>query len=154
MNNTSEKPTILIVDDAPSNIQVLIAILARDYAITAAINGEEALRATTASKPDLILLDVKMPGMNGFEICKKLKEDPTTRDTPIIFVTAAEETGNEATGLELGAEDYITKPFSPPVLKVRIRNTLERIKLKNYLEGLVEGLDIEQIIGDETTEPR
>lgn len=145
------KSKILIVDDNPIYIQILIEILGSDYEIAVATNGEKALQVTPLCKPDLILLDVRMPGMDGFEVCEKLKADQITSRIPIIFVTAAGESVDEARGLEIGGEDYIAKPVSPPVLKARIKNSLERVKLKNYLESLVEGIHFEEIVGGTTT---
>ncbi|MBF0400464.1 MAG: response regulator [Magnetococcales bacterium] len=147
------KSRILLVDDNPVFIQLLIEMLSSDYEIAVATNGESALRATAVCKPDLILLDIKMPGMSGFDVCETLKKDQATNAIPVIFVTAADEAVDEARGLEIGGEDYLIKPVSPPVLKARVRNTLERAKLKNYLESLTEGLDFETLIGSGTTKP-
>ena len=120
-----EKPTILIVDDEPQNIKILAEFLRSDFRIVAARNGVEAqARAKEMPRPDLILLDVMMPEMNGYEVCRRLKSDQSTRDIPIIFVTAMSLVGDEINGLELGAEDYITKPFSLPVVKARINTQL------------------------------
>ena len=117
--------SILVVDDTPENIDVLVAILSSEYRVRAAISGEQAIKiARSAKAPDLILLDIMMPGIDGFEVCKRLKEDPTTSHIPIIFVTAKITTADETRGFDLGAVDYITKPISPPVVLARVRTHL------------------------------
>jgi putative two-component system response regulator len=123
MNN--EKFNILVVDDTPENIDLLLEILKDDYKVRAAINGEQALKiARLKVAPDLILLDVMMPGIDGFEVCRQLKSDPTTSHIPIIFVTAKITTSDEIEGFSLGAVDYITKPISPPVVMARVKTQL------------------------------
>jgi len=107
------KPTILVVDDVPGNIDVLTAVLRGDYKIKAATSGDKALALAQTFHPDLILLDVMMPGMDGYEVCRRLKSDPRTRDIPVIFVTALSDEGNEEEGFAAGGVDYITKPISP-----------------------------------------
>lgn len=120
---------ILIVDDTPENIDLLGDLLA-DYKRSVALNGEKALKiASGPNTPDLILLDVMMPGMDGFEVCRRLKEDEKTRDIPVIFITAKNSVEDEAQGLELGAVDFIPKPISPPVVLARVKNHL---RLKFY----------------------
>lgn len=118
------KQTVLIVDDTVANIDVLVGILKDDYHVKAAINGEMALKSVQASPPDIILLDIMMPGIDGYEVCRRLKADYTTRQIPIIFVTAKIGVEDELLGLELGAIDYVTKPISPPIVKARIRTHL------------------------------
>ena len=119
---SSREASILVVDDTPENIDLLVEILKQDYKVRAAINGEQALKiARLAEAPDLILLDIMMPGIDGFEVCRILKDDPTTCHIPIIFVTAKITTGDETRGLALGAVDYITKPISPPVVLARVK---------------------------------
>ncbi len=123
MNN--EKFSILVVDDTPENIDLLLEILKDDYKVRAAINGEQALKiARLKVAPDLILLDVMMPGIDGFEVCRQLKNDPTTSHIPIIFVTAKITTSDEIEGFTLGAVDYITKPISPPIVLARVKTQL------------------------------
>lgn len=120
--STEENPCILIVDDTPENIELLTGLLENDYNIKAAPNGNIALKAVKAGGvPDLILLDIMMPGMDGFEVCQKLKEDPETRDIPIIFITAKNEVDDETKGFELGAVDFISKPISPPIVEARVK---------------------------------
>ena len=108
------KPTVLIVDDTPDNVQLLSEVLGVDYRTKAATNGNRALKiAFSDDPPDLILLDVMMPDMDGFEVCRRLKENPITQRVPVIFVTAMNEVGDEQKGFAVGAVDYITKPISP-----------------------------------------
>ncbi|MFZ2302865.1 MAG: two-component system response regulator [Gallionella sp.] len=136
MNNT-EKNSLLIVDDTPENIDVLRGILGSDYTIKIANNGPLALKIVAAQPPDLILLDVMMPGMDGYEVCRQLKENEATRHIPIIFVTARGEVADETLGFELGAADYITKPVSPPIVHARVRAHLALSNQRRYLEHLV-----------------
>ena len=111
---------ILIVDDTPENIEILGSLL-KDYKRIIAVNGEQALqKARQTPSPDLILLDVMMPKMDGFEVCRRLKADKATEHIPIIFVTALGETMDETRGFELGAVDYVTKPFNPAIIKARV----------------------------------
>jgi CheY-like chemotaxis protein len=125
---------ILIVDDAPENVEILGSILS-NYKRSVALNGEKALKiAFGENKPDLILLDVIMPGMDGFEVCRKLKENQTTKDIPVIFITAKSEVEDETRGLELGAVDFIPKPISPPVVLARVKNHLELKLARQNLE--------------------
>jgi CheY-like chemotaxis protein len=128
MTEATQQHKILIVDDTPENIQVLMAILANDYLIVAARDGGKALAlARTEPAPDMILLDVRMPGMDGFEVCQRLKADEQTRSIPVIFVTTMTAEEDVRKGLQLGAVDYITKPYSPSLVKARIRAHLEGV---------------------------
>ncbi len=132
MSDVDRKPKILIVDDTPENIQILMGTLKDQYTIVAAINGEKALKmAVTDPRPDLILLDIMMPGMDGYEVCRRLKADEQARQIPIIFVTAKTEVEDETLGFELGAVDYITKPFSIPVVKARVKAHLDLKRLRD-----------------------
>ncbi len=117
--------TVMLVDDARANIDVLVGTLGDDHEIVVAMEGETALEYAAESPPDLILLDIMMPGMDGYEVIRRLKSDPTTKNIPVIFCTAMSEAENEEKGLLLGALDYICKPFSPPVVKARVRNHLK-----------------------------
>lgn len=119
-----EKRTILVVDDLPSNIEILDEILQGDYTVKVATSGRKALDAVEADAPDLILLDIMMPDIDGYEVCRKLKADEKTKDIPIIFTTALAEIKNEEKGLNLGAVDYVTKPINPNIVKARVRNHL------------------------------
>jgi CheY-like chemotaxis protein len=133
MNNTSPRQaTLLIVDDQPVNIMALSNLLKDNYEIMAATDGKTALEiATDSDKPDLILLDIQMPDMDGYEVCKRLKSDTRTADIPVIFITARTSPEDEETGLSLGAVDYITKPFLPQIVKARVRNQIVQ-KISEY----------------------
>ncbi|HKM89808.1 MAG TPA: SpoIIE family protein phosphatase [Candidatus Acidoferrales bacterium] len=123
--SAQDKRTILLVDDTPANIQVAQSILKDDYKLRIATNGVKALELTKAAPaPDLILLDVMMPEMDGYEVCALLKADPATRDIPVIFLTGKTEAEDETRGFEVGAVDYIHKPFSPSVVNARVRTQL------------------------------
>lgn len=119
-----DKPTILIVDDTPENLTLMNALLQHDYEIKIATNGAKALDIAVQTLPDLILLDIMMADMDGYEVCKRLKADKKTKDIPIIFLTAKANIDDETMGLSLGAVDYITKPISPPIVLARIKNQL------------------------------
>lgn len=135
---TKKRQRVLIVDDTPSNIHVLMEILKDDYAIIVATSGPKALTlAAGPTPPDLILLDVMMEGMDGHDVCRHLKGDVRTSAIPIIFVTTLSQTEDEATGLDLGAVDYITKPINPAIVKARVRNHLELKSHRDNLEMLV-----------------
>lgn len=121
-----KQPKILIVDDTPENIDLLGGLLKDHYRRSVAINGEKALKiAASEEPPDLILLDIEMPGIDGYEVCRRLKADPATAGISVIFCTAKQEVEDETKGLELGAVDYITKPFSPPIILARVKTHLE-----------------------------
>lgn len=133
---------ILIVEDVKLNAQILVNVLKDEYDLRVANNGVEALAMVREQMPDLILLDIIMPEMDGYEVCAKLQSDPNTRDIPILFLTALEGDQNEAYGLELGAMDYIRKPFTVPIVKAKIRNHLELKRYKDILkrDSRVDGL--------------
>lgn len=136
MTPPSAKPTILIVDDLPENIDILGAALGDDYQIKIALDGEKAVQIARSTRPDLILLDVMMPGMDGYQVCQILKRDPETRNIPIIFVTALWSVDDEERGLNLGAIDYLIKPVSAPIVRARVRNHIN-LKIKaDLLESL------------------
>lgn len=135
---------ILIVDDTPENVQVLGRILSdENFELIIAVNGLDALKAVDKVKPDLILLDILMPKLDGFETCKKLKASELTKDIPIIFLTAKVEPEDVSRGFELGAVDYIAKPFNIPELIARVNTHLEIKNLRNNLERTVEQRTIE-----------
>jgi putative two-component system response regulator len=120
-----EQAVILVVDDVPENLTVLSTLLAPRYRVRVATSGARALDlATTGTPPDLVLLDVMMPGLDGYEVCARLKADARTRDVPVIFLTAKSDVEDEARGLDAGAVDYITKPISPPIVLARVRTHL------------------------------
>lgn len=133
-----EQFRILIVDDAPSNIKILYNLLKDSYHIYVATSGADALEIVKKEPPDLILLDIMMPEMDGYEVCRRLKDSEDTAKLPIIFITAKNEIEDEQYGLELGAVDYISKPISPPIALARIKNHLELKQARDCLEELVE----------------
>ncbi len=139
---TETRPKILVVDDIPSNVHVLSRILRGDYDIYFATDGEKALELVQTRLPDLVLLDIMMPGMDGYEVCARIKADPTTHDIPVIFISAKSEVEDETRGLEVGAIDFITKPISPPIVKARVRNHLllkrqaDLLRSLSFLDGL------------------
>lgn len=122
---TAETPRLLIVDDVPQNLQVLAGILAPfSGQLSAATDGPSALELAREAPPDLILLDVTMPEMDGFEVCRQLQADPRTREVPVIFLTARTQSEDIVRGFEAGAVDYVNKPFHPPELLARVRTHL------------------------------
>jgi response regulator RpfG family c-di-GMP phosphodiesterase len=136
---TKNNNTILVVDDTPASLKLLTDILkAEGYDVRAAICGELALNAATNNPPKLILLDIRMPGMDGYEVCRRLKAQPETRDIPVIFVSAASEMGEKIQGFELGAVDYVTKPYERRELLARVKTHLELGDLRNNLESQVK----------------
>lgn len=138
------KQKILVVDDEPVNISIIVDALQPDYKTVIAKNGEQALqRAAADPPPDLILLDIMMPDMDGYEVCRRLKQDEMTAHIPVIFITAMSDVGYETKGLECGAIDYITKPISPAIVKVRVKHHLERELYRSHLEDLVDERTLE-----------
>jgi len=137
MDNDSKQKKILIVDDTKENIDVLAGFL-RDYRLFIAMNGKLALYIANEKIPDLILLDIMMPEMDGYEVCKQLKSNELTKNIPIIFITAKSSEEDEIKGLQLGAVDFILKPISPPIVKARIETHL---KIKGYQEDLIKSND-------------
>ena len=129
----AEMPTVLVVDDTPDNLSLMSGLLKGDYRVKVANNGEKGLKMAIEHPPDLILLDVMMPGLNGLEVCQRLKADARTERVPVIFLTSQDDEGGEELGLTLGAADYITKPFSIPIAMARIRN---HIRLKQQADLL------------------
>ncbi|MBB1126377.1 diguanylate cyclase [Thiospirillum jenense] len=141
----SELPIVLIVDDVPTNIHILADALRHECRIKVAVHGEEALDiARTAPQPDLILLDVMMPDLDGYEVCRRLKNDPITRAIPIIFVSARDAEDDQTLGFNLGGVDYITKPFSIPVVRARVRT---HIRLKRQTDALQHLSRIDPLTG-------
>lgn len=134
----ADQQTILIVDDEPMNIKVLANLLQDEYRLLIAKGGAQALEmAQGASPPDLILLDIMMPDMDGYEVCRRLKEHPVGKEIPIIFATVKDGVEDEEKGLELGAVDYITKPYCLPVVSARVRTHLRLKRKTDLLEKLV-----------------
>ncbi len=117
--------TVLIVDDEPTNVQMLAAMLEADYEVLMATDGQRGFDIAMSRKPDLILLDIVMPDIDGYKICARIKAQESVRHIPVIFLTALSDMAEEAHGLELGAIDYLTKPFSPSLVRVRVRNHIE-----------------------------
>ena len=134
---TGAKNRLLIVDDEPTNIHILSNILSDDYEIRAANNGERAIEAALSQSPDLILLDMIMPDIDGLTVCQRLKENEATKDIPIIFVTSMSDPANEEMGLQAGAVDYISKPVSPPIVRARVKIHLQNRLTVRFLEGLL-----------------
>jgi putative two-component system response regulator len=135
----TEKATILVVDDVSDNLTLMRGLLKDEYKVKVAPSGERALAIAQSGAPlDLILLDIMMPEMNGYEVCRRLKSDPATRSVPVIFLTGRAEAEDEARGLELGAVDYITKPINPPVLMARVK---AQLSLKATAEFLRDKAD-------------
>ncbi len=134
-----EKQVILVVDDVPANIDVLSEILRPTYQVKVVTNGVMALKVAMAPQPpDLILLDIMMPGMDGYEVCRQLKSNASTRHIPVIFVSAMDEVNDETKGFELGAVDYITKPVSPSIVKARVKTHLALFDQNRVLEKKVK----------------
>lgn len=137
--NSINKATILIVDDNADNLDVLSGVLRPHYKVKAAISGVLALKIVAdKNKPDIVLLDIMMPNMDGYEVCRHLKADPVTANIPVIFVTAKTETKDEQAGFELGAVDYITKPISAPIVLARVKTQLALYDQQRELELLVK----------------
>jgi len=134
------KPRLLVVDDQPINIQVMHQIFASQYQVFMATSGQQALDFCHKTPPDLVLLDVVMPGMDGFEVCQALKADPTTSDIPVIFVTAHTDAAQETRGLDVGAVDFISKPVNPAVVRARVKTQLT-LKLQSDLMRKLVFLD-------------
>lgn len=133
----ARKPRLLVVDDTPENIHILIAFLRHTCEVIAATSGAKALESARSSpQPDLILLDVVMPGMSGYQVCEQLKADPQTAAIPIIFVTGMNDEDDEDRGLKLGAADYISKPFRAAMVRARVKHHLELKKHRDSLAHL------------------
>ncbi|MFQ6044331.1 MAG: response regulator, partial [Candidatus Poribacteria bacterium] len=133
-----EKPLVFIVDDVAKNLQVLGTVLKeQSYRIAFATNGRQALENLKNIQPDLILLDVMMPEMDGYQVCQRLKEDDRTKEIPVIFLTAKTETEDIVKGFDLGAVDYVTKPFNSVELLARVRTHLELKRTREKLKELI-----------------
>ena len=140
----SHRPIVLIVDDQPENLSVLGGLLESDYLVRIASSGRRALKAAASSpRPDLILLDVMMPDLDGHEVLRRLRADSATRDIPVIFVTAMDEAHDEELGFELGAVDYIAKPIKPAVVLARVRTQIQLKQALTSLRNLNAGLEAE-----------
>lgn len=133
MEVTAVRPVVLVVDDTPLNLMLIENILAKDYTLQLVSNPHDGLDYAFASPPDLILLDIVMPDMDGFEVCRRLKANPNTRDVPVIFITAKQEVEDEELGFSVGASDFIHKPISAPIVAARVRTHLKIKLMQDYL---------------------
>ena len=151
MDETLPQKTILIVDDSPDNLSLLSGLLKDEYRLKVANNGEKAIKIAQAeSKPDLILLDIMMPGLSGYEVCETLKADTSTSHIPIIFLTAMTGAEDEKKGLEVGGADYITKPISPPIVLARVKTQLQNKAASDFLRD--QNSFLEEEISERTKE--
>jgi putative two-component system response regulator len=140
----STKPVVLIVDDTPENLTIMNGLLKDAHRTKVANSGERALKLAVAEpRPDLVLLDIMMPGMDGYEVCRRLKADAATRDVPVIFLTAKTQVEDESRGFEVGCVDYITKPISPPIVLARVRTHLALKAAADFLRDKNEYLAAE-----------
>ncbi|WP_430644643.1 GGDEF domain-containing response regulator [Borrelia puertoricensis] len=137
-----EPQKLLLVDDTPTNLDLLIDILQHKYEIRVALNGFDALKQVEIASPDLILLDVLLPDVSGYEVCKRLKNDPETKDIPVIFISSSDSTDAQLEGFSVGGVDYILKPFNGRVIDARIKTHLELKRLRDYFKNLarIDGL--------------
>jgi putative two-component system response regulator len=143
-HNLIEKATILVVDDTPDNLSLMSDLLKSDYKVKVANGGKKALKiATSDLPPDLILLDITMPDIDGYEVCQRLRSNPKTENIPIIFLTAKSGVEDERIGLELGAVDYITKPISPSIVMARVKNHLALKAMSDFLRDKNDFLELE-----------
>ena len=133
-SHDSQRPTVLVIDDTPANLSLLNGLLKESYRVKIANSGQRGLDLCHAQPPDLILLDIMMPGMDGFEVCRRLKADQNLRRIPVIFLTAKIEPSDEEQGFALGAVDFIHKPISPAIVLARIRTQLENRQWQSFLE--------------------
>ncbi|MEC8523109.1 MAG: diguanylate cyclase [Pseudomonadota bacterium] len=144
MTNELPLSTVLIVDDSPSNIRVMAAVLQERYRVKTATSGQQCLDMALRHKPDLILLDIEMPGISGYETCRELKDMSETRDIPVIFVTGRDNIEDEEMGLRIGAVDYITKPIRPVILSARVDT---HVTLKRQQDRLLQLAMHDQLTG-------
>ena len=142
MINTSKRQTVLVVDDTTINLQILIELLNDEFEVVFATSGREALAVASEVLPDLVLLDIQMPEMDGYAVMKAFKADPVLQEIPVIFITAMSQQEDEIYGLELGAVDYISKPFNPTITRLRVRNQMELKRLRDVQTtlALLDGL--------------
>ena len=129
-----QRPRLLLVDDEPTNLQVLRHVLQADYRLLFATDGARALQVAREQLPQLILLDIMMPGMDGYAVCRALKADPATAGIPVIFITALNDSQDETAGFDVGGVDYLTKPVSPPVVRARVRTHLSLVRMDELRE--------------------
>ncbi|MBK9967634.1 MAG: response regulator [Holophagales bacterium] len=129
---------VLIVDDVRSDVQLIAGELKGEYKISVALDGESAMKAVAASQPDIVLLDIVMPGLDGYEVLRRLRAEPGTRDLPVMFLSSLEDVADKARGFELGANDYLTKPFEVLEVRARVRSLL---KAKAYSDAVKAALE-------------
>ena len=129
-----QRPRLLLVDDEPTNLQVLRHVLQADYRLLFATDGARALQVAREQQPQLILLDIMMPGMDGYAVCRALKADAATASIPVIFITALNDSQDETAGFDVGGVDYLTKPVSPPVVRARVRTHLSLVRMDELRE--------------------
>ena len=142
MSETTPRAEVLIVDDTPANLAVLSSILgAAGYQVRPAISGETALRAVARRAPALVLLDVRMPEMDGYEVCRRLKADPAAREIPVVFVSAADDPGEKQQAFAAGAADYLTKPFEAAEVLARVATQVALVRQERVLAGLRAPVD-------------
>src|SRR3954465_6436462 len=139
MKNLSEC-RVLLVDDAKANLDILVEALKSDHKLSLATNGEMALQVAARTPPDLVLLDIVMPGISGYEVCRRMRQIPETAEVPIMFLSSLDEVQNKTRGFEAGANDYLTKPFEMLEVKARVRSLL---KAKAYSDAAKEQLSSE-----------
>lgn len=149
---STAKPLVLIVDDNPTNLDLLVNTLNRSYRLGVAKSGSKALELAHREKPDIILLDIMMPEMSGFEVCNRLKADPETNGIPVIFITALDDVSRKSRGFEIGAVDYITKPFLTEEVLARVRTHLSLKAMQQELAA--RNVDLEQKVAEQTQEIR
>ena len=140
MSDEEEKPVVLAVDDTPENLDVVKGILVPEYKVKVVTSGALALKIVEKQPPDIILLDIMMPEMDGYEVCRRLKANPATAEIPVIFLTAKDQTADEAEGFALGAADYIHKPVNPPILQARVKTHVALKKSFDELHDMSEAL--------------
>ncbi len=155
---TKSQARILIVDDDPSNARLLARIFDDSYEVLCTTDSQQALELARDAHPEVILLDVMMPGLDGFEVCSRLKAEHDTSNIPVIFITGMGDLGAETRGLKLGAVDYVTKPINPPVVKMRVRNQVElkqardqltRLAITDGLTGLANRRHFDEVLAKE-----
>ena len=135
MEETAARPTVLIVDDAPENLMVMESILSKDYSLKLFNDSSDALDYAFANPPDLILLDILMPKIDGFEVCRRIKANPELVDIPVIFITSKNEDEYEEMGFSVGASDFIHKPINAPILLARVKTHLKIKLVMDYLRN-------------------
>ncbi|MET1080190.1 MAG: two-component system response regulator [Pseudomonas sp.] len=143
MTINERKATLLVVDDVPENLLLMSQLLRPHYHLRVASSGEKALEIARRNSPDLVLLDVMMPGMDGYEVCRRLQQDPLTADIPVLFLTAKDQAEDQRHGLDLGATDYLSKPFEPSVLLARVNSQLRLKAAADRLRSRNAALDLE-----------